>query len=168
MNAKRLLGLYPRRWRERYGDEFLATTGPGTLSLQQVVDIVSGAIDAWLSADVRSATRAASAVAAGGTTMTVRAMICRTNNARYTTRDSLIGAAIMIVLAAIFALTGNAMTRGGWTVTGEMLKTLSFSVPFTLSMPFWLMKGQPWKAQLVIVGGTVAFMIVIGYVAAVT
>lgn len=168
MKAGRLTRLYPRAWRERYGDEFLATTGPGTLSTQQVVDIVSGAIDAWLSADVRSATRAATAAAAGGTTMNVRAMICRTSNARYTTRDSLIGAAVMIALTAIFALTGNAVARGGWTVTGEMLKTLSFSVPFSLSMPFWLMKGQPWKAQVVILGGTAAFLIVIGYVAAVT
>jgi hypothetical protein len=168
MTPDRLLRLYPRAWRERYGEEFLATTGPDTLSLQQVVDIVSGAIDAWLSADVQSTTRAANAVAAGGSTMTVRAMICRTKNARYTTKDSLIGAAIMIALAAIFALTGNAAARGGWTVTGEMLKTLSFSIPFSLSMPFWLMKGQPWKAQVAIVGGTTAFLIVIGYVAAVT
>jgi len=98
--------------------------------------------------------------------MTVRAMLCRTNNARYTTRDSLIGAAIMIVLTVILALTGNALARGGWTVTGEMLKTFAFSVPFTLTMPFWLMKGQPWKAQVVIVGGTTAFLIVISYLAA--
>lgn len=166
MTARRLLNLYPRAWRAHYGDEFLETVGNGDLRLQQIVDIISSAVDAWLSADVRHATRPASAVAAGGTSMTVRAMICRTNNSRYTTKDSLIGAAMMIVLTLIFVLTGNAMTRGGWTVTGEMLKTLSFSVPFSLSMPFWLMKGQPWKAQAVIVGGTVAFLIVIGYVAA--
>lgn len=168
MTARRLLNLYPRAWRARYGEEFLETVGNGDLRLQQIVDIISSAVDAWLSADVRHATRPANAVAAGGSTMTVRAMICRTSNARYTTRDSLIGAAIMIVLAAIFALTGNTVAGGGWTVTGEMLKTLSFSVPFSLSMPFWLMKGQPWKAQVAIVGGTTAFLIVIGYIAAVT
>jgi hypothetical protein len=166
MKARRLLNLYPRSWRARYGEEFLETVGNGDLRPQQIVDIISSAVDAWLSADVRSATRAASAVAAGGTTMTVRAMLCRTNNARYTTRDSLIGAAIMIVLTVILALTGNAVARGGWTVTGEMLKNVAFSVPFTLSMPFWLMKGQPWKAQVVIVGGTTAFLIVISYLAA--
>jgi uncharacterized oligopeptide transporter (OPT) family protein len=32
-------------------------------------------------------------------------------------------------------------------------------------MPFWVMKGQPWKAQVVIVGGTVVFLIVISWVA---
>ena len=168
MTPDRLLRLYPRAWRERYGEEFLATTGPGTLSVQQVVDIVSGAIDAWLSADVRSASRAATVVAAGGSTMTVRAMICRTSNARYTTRDALIGSAIMIALTVILALTGNAVARAGWALSGEMIKNLAFSVPFTLSMPFWLMKGQPWKAQVVIVGATTAFLLVISYVAAVT
>ena len=35
-----------------------------------------------------------------------------------------------------------------------------------LSMPFWLMKGQPWKAQCAIIGGTVLFLTVISYVAA--
>ncbi len=168
MTAARMLRFYPRAWRDRYGEEFLATAGTDRLSVQQVIDISSGAIDAWLSSDVRSATRAASAATSGGRTMTMRAMICRSNNSRYTTRDSLIGAAFMIVLTAIFAFTGNALTRGGWNVTGEMLKSLSFSIPFSLSMPFWMMKGQPWKAQLVIVGGTVAFLIVIGYLAAVT
>jgi hypothetical protein len=29
-------------------------------------------------------------------------------------------------------------------------------------MPFWLMKGQPWKAQTVIVGGTLAILLLIG------
>ena len=54
---ERLLRLYPRAWRERYGEEFLATVGHGALHVQQVIDIVAGAIDAWLSADVRRATR---------------------------------------------------------------------------------------------------------------
>jgi hypothetical protein len=29
-------------------------------------------------------------------------------------------------------------------------------------MPFWLMKGQPWKAQVVIIGGTFALLVLIG------
>jgi len=34
----------------------------------------------------------------------------------------------------------------------------------TLSTPFWIMKGQPWKAQAVIVGGTTGLLLVIGYI----
>lgn len=47
--AECLLRLYPRAWRERYGDELLALVGRGALRPQEVIDIVSGAIDAWLS-----------------------------------------------------------------------------------------------------------------------
>jgi uncharacterized oligopeptide transporter (OPT) family protein len=32
-------------------------------------------------------------------------------------------------------------------------------------MPFWLLKGQPWKAQVVLVGGTVGLLVVITYIA---
>ena len=53
MTADRLRRLYPRAWRERYGEEFLATIGDGALRLQQIVDIVAGAIDAWVARDVR-------------------------------------------------------------------------------------------------------------------
>lgn len=66
MTSDRLLRLYPRAWRERYGEEFVATVGKGRLHVQQVIDIVSGAIDAWLSAEVRNATRVAGAAATGG------------------------------------------------------------------------------------------------------
>jgi hypothetical protein len=46
MRVENLLRLYPRAWRERYGEEFLATVGDGALGVQQTVDIVSAAIDA--------------------------------------------------------------------------------------------------------------------------
>ena len=56
MTANRLLQLYPRAWRERYGDEFLALVGDRPLGVTQIIDIVSAAIDAHLSSDVRAMT----------------------------------------------------------------------------------------------------------------
>ena len=38
MRPEALLRLYPRAWRERYGEEFLATIGPEALGPQQVID----------------------------------------------------------------------------------------------------------------------------------
>lgn len=43
-----LLWLYPRRWRRRYGDEFLAVLEERGLSLLVLLDIVRGALDARL------------------------------------------------------------------------------------------------------------------------
>jgi hypothetical protein len=164
MNAERLLRLYPRAWRDRYGDEFLALAGPGSLSLQQVIDVVSGAIDAWLSTEVRHATRAA---AADGGTMTVRAMLCSKTDTRYTKRDGLIGAAVMIAGAIVFAVAGTALKQAGWSQASEAVLGMSFTVPLTLSMPFWMMKGQPRRAQVVIVGVTTTALIAIAWLAAV-
>jgi hypothetical protein len=34
-----------------------------------------------------------------------------------------------------------------------------------LSMPFWLLKGQPWRAQVVLIGGILLVLTAIAYVA---
>jgi len=161
---ERLLRLYPRAWRERYGAEFLATVEPGWLNVQQVIDIVSGAIDARLSSDVRRAIAASRAAPSGGGPMIPKSLaICDRKQVRYTKRDALIGAGVMIAGTIVLSMLGIAARSKGWTATGEVLVSLSFAGSSTLSMPFWLMKGQPWKAQVVIVGGTTAFLIAIGY-----
>ena len=166
MLRDRLLRLYPRAWRERYGVEFLAIVEPGRLSVQQVIDIVSGAIDARLSSDVRRATTASRVATSGGGSMNPKSLaICERKQARYTKRDALIGAGVMIAATTVLSLLGIAVRRAGWPATGEVIVSLAFSGSMTLSMPFWLMKGQPWKAQTVIVGGTLAFLILIGYLA---
>jgi len=164
MNPHRLVGLYPAAWRQRYGEEFLATLGSGPLRAQQVIDIVSGAIDARLSADVRRATSASPAAGHGGGTM-LRFLACGRERSRVTTRDGLLGAAVMVVGSIGLALLGIAARRNGFPATGEMLKSCSFSLSLSLSMPLWAMKGQPWKAQLVIVGATCIFLVLIGYLA---
>jgi hypothetical protein len=167
VGRERLLYLYPRAWRKRYGEEFLATIGGGSLHLQQVIDIVSGAIDAWLSADVRrSTTLSRVAPHEGGLILLKPIAVCESKQVRYTTRDSLIGAGVMIGATLFLTMLGIAARRGGWPATGEALLNLSFLGSLTLSMPFWLMKGQPWKAQVVIVGGTFTLLIAIGYLAA--
>ena len=45
MTAQQLVRLYPRAWRERYGDEFVETVGRKALNPQQVIDIIGGALD---------------------------------------------------------------------------------------------------------------------------
>lgn len=162
MLTERLVGLYPRAWRERYAEEFLATVGPGPLHPQQVIDIVSGAIDAWLSADVRQAIVAPhTATNEGARIMLKSLMVCERKQVRYTPRDSLIGAGVMLGATFILTMAGLAARRNGWTTTGEVLVSVGFLVSLTLSMPFWLLKGQPWKAQAVVVGGTIAFLVAI-------
>jgi hypothetical protein len=144
-----LLRFYPRAWRERYGEEFLATVGHDSLGVHQTVDVISAAIDAWLSADVRRATMASNiSPNEGGPTM-LRSTVCARTQPRYTKRDALIGSGVMLAATFVFMLVGIA--------------ALAYPASITLSMPFWLMKGQPWKAQLVIVGGALVLLTAIGF-----
>jgi hypothetical protein len=45
--ARRLVFLYPRVWRERYEEEFLALLEEKPASAKDVIDVVFGALDAW-------------------------------------------------------------------------------------------------------------------------
>jgi hypothetical protein len=165
-SAERLLRLYPRAWRERYGEEFIATIGNRPLHPQQVIDVVSGAIDAWLSADVWHATRPYGVSSHGERLMMLKSLtVCERARFRPTTRDSVIGAGVMILATFLFTWMGVAARRRGSPVMAEMLLGFAFPGSLTLSMPFWMMKGQPWKAQAVITGGTLAFLIAISYLA---
>src|SRR5262245_55418324 len=120
-DPERLLRLYPRPWRERYGEEFLATAGDGALHPQQVIDVVSGAIDAWLSGEVRRAVQVGNGqVSAGGTML--KAMLCETKSYRATPRDGLIGAAVMIGLSALFAVLLMATRRAGMPIATGILQ----------------------------------------------
>ncbi len=162
MKAERLIRLYPREWRERYADEFLAVAGHGRLTLQQAIDIISGAIDAWLSADVRRA------ATNGGTMQTKSLWICQGTTTRYTRRDGLIGAAVMIASSIVLVLIGTVLKQSGAEKLSETIFSLGFLVSFAVSQPFWLTKGQPWKAQTVILGGTLLFLVAIGWLSAIT
>jgi hypothetical protein len=168
MTASRLLRLYPRAWRDRYGEEFLATTGAEKLHPQQVIDIIGGAIDAWLSTEVRrSLLKNGTPTRNGGMIMHhVMSGGCTSSKFRYTTRDALIGAAVMLLVSVGCSIGGVIARRNDMPVLGMFLMSIGFPAAMTLSMPFTFMKGQPWRAQVVIVGGTQAILSVITYLAA--
>ncbi|HEV8200536.1 MAG TPA: hypothetical protein VGS03_10985 [Candidatus Polarisedimenticolia bacterium] len=173
MTAERLLRLYPPAWRARYGDEFLATVGEERLTAGNVFDIVMVAIDAWLSSDVRHATRAwrpatsggSGAANGGGMPMLKTMLQCGRTSSRVTPRDGLIGAAVMLAVSFAFAGAGILLRRSGMSEAGEALKSLAFSVSFVVSMPWWLTKGTPWKAQGVIIGVTLLILIACTWIA---
>lgn len=52
MNRQTLLRLYPRRWRARYGDEFLALLEQQAITPAVVFDVLLGALDAHLRSHV--------------------------------------------------------------------------------------------------------------------
>lgn len=61
----RLLALYPERWRNRYGDEFLALLADRPPAFRDRIDIVRGAVDAHLSPQLAGPERVSDRVGFG-------------------------------------------------------------------------------------------------------
>lgn len=169
MTADRLLRLYPRAWRERYGDEFLALVGDRPLGLPQLIDIVSGAIDAHLSSDVRATTvseRPAAQAQGGEAVIETWKPICfRDRPAVLSKRDALIGSVVVIGGSILFSALGIVLRRAGFDALGEGVVSAGFPVSVLLSLPFTFVKGQPWKAQGVLVGIPIAIVLILTWVA---
>jgi hypothetical protein len=159
MRPARLIRLYPPAWRARYGDEFLALAGDRPATLRQTIDIVAGAIDAWLTADVRRATLAGAASAGGG--HMPKSLTCATQPT-ITTRDGLIGAAVMIAATLVLTMLGVWAKTSGWTALGETTLSLSFPAAMAVSLPFWMMPGVPRRAKVLFVGVILAILAGIG------
>ena len=169
MTASGLLQLYPRAWRERYGGEFLDTVGGDRLTAQQVIDITMGAIDAWLSADVRRSTTPLSTSTAtkqkGRTAMVNARVLCGGSRMRMRTRDGVISAAVLLSATVTLLAVGIWLNRSGFHETGEDVKSLETPLSLLISMPFGLLKGQPWRAQAFVIGGTTFCLIAIAVLA---
>jgi hypothetical protein len=160
MRADRLLRLYPRAWRERYGEEFLEFVGPDRLRPQQVIDIVSGAIDAHLSRDVR---RGVASSEGGALMLTSLKAACAHTGPRITTRDSVMGAAAMILSTILFVAIGTVARRQGWDEVGEVIMSLAFPASLLVTMPFLWLKGQSLRAKALLVGVPMAILVGLGY-----
>jgi len=94
--------------------------------------------------------------------MTLRAMIERERaRTSYTLRDATRAAAVVLALTPASRILGRAGLQNGWPVLGGLLLQFGFLGAFTLSMPLWITKGQPWKFQAALVGTTLAFLIAI-------
>ena len=162
MTANGLLHLYPRAWRNRYGVEFLDTVGGDRLSAQQVIDITMGAIDAWLSADVRRSTTPAPAInQKGRTTMTNAKVLCGSSRMRMRARDGVISAIVLLAATVVLLAAGIWLNRSGYHATGKAVRDLATPLSLLISMPFGLLKGQPWRAQAFVIGVTVFCLIAI-------
>ena len=90
--------------------------------------------------------------------------ICHTSSVRYTKRDALISAGVLIGLTFVITTAGVAAGKQGYKELGDVLKGLSFPVASTLSLPFAILKGQPKSVQTVVIGVTMAILLAAGWI----
>ena len=73
---------------------------------------------------------------------------CATTAPRYTKRDALISAGVLLAVSTVLTLIGILLDRQNFPTAADVMKSLSFPVALTVSMPFAILKGQPRKVVL--------------------
>ena len=161
-----LIRLYPPAWRRRYGHELAEVLARQPASLRTAIDLVAGAVDAWL--HPQSSTAAMAADPKGEGTMIPRMLRLRDAGcgAKPTTADAITGAAVTIggSLAVVLALMW-AKARYGENPYLESLALVVWMVPMLVGLSFTELKGRSGRVKAVFVGGLSAIVIAIALAA---
>ncbi len=160
-----LLYLYPPRWRQRYGEEFVSLIASQRFSLLTVIDIIGGAIDAWTQPQTHLA--AAAAQGEGETTMLAKQMRlrCAGYGKTPTMTDSMIGAAVIIGGTLLSVLIGGWMQRRSIAPDyAEALLINGWLIAFILSMPVTALKGWPMRTQAIFMGGLLVVLLGLAWI----
>ena len=162
-----LIRLYPPAWRRRYGRELAELIATQPASFGTAIDLVAGAVDAWLNPQSSTAATAADAKGAGAMVPKMLQLRCAGHGPDVTAADALKAAAVTIggTLALVLALTW-AMARYGNNPYLESLLIVSWLVPLLFSQRYTDLKGRSGRVQAVLIGGPAAIVIAIALAAA--
>ena len=154
-----LLKLYPPRWRRRYGEEFRDLVGTQRFSIGNTIDLISGAIDAWINPQLMTMKPASGA--GGEETMNAKYLTlrCAGFGPEITRADQ--WKSIAVTLGTTVILTA------GWMWLHVRMRDNPYVDAFAL-MPIlggWLvsvrrtyLKGRSGLAQAIFITGTIAVL----------
>jgi hypothetical protein len=161
--VKYLLRLYPRAWRERYGEEFAALVESQPLRPGLVLDILAGAIDARLSPQLRSESPPADR---GGHVMKLLTLRC--SEVRNLSRaDQWRAALLMLAITIGLSLANLGLNRlFGDSPFLEAAGIAAFPVAVTIgTMPLY-MRNHSLAAKAVIITAMSALVYLSALIAA--
>ena len=144
-----LVSLYPRGWRDRYGDEFTHVLRDQPLTLRLALDVIGGAIDARLQG-AKMATKLMTRCAAGGPKMT--------------TDDAWRASGVMIGSSLAFA--GLYIWAKMNLANEEMVDAfgiMAYPAALLVTMPFYYMKDHSRAAKIVVVAGCLVLLAGLSY-----
>ena len=157
-----LIKLYPPAWRRRYGRELAELISTQPASFGTAIDLIAGAVDAWLNPQSSTAATAADPKKA-------KPMVSKMVQLRYagdgpniTAADHLKATAVTIggTLALVLPLMW-AIVRFGKDPYLISFTTVSWLAPYLFSQRYTTLKGRSGRVQAVLIGGPAAIVIAI-------
>jgi hypothetical protein len=157
-----LLALYPPRWRRRYGGELRALIGAQPFSLRTAIDLVAGAIDAWL--EPQNIPMQPDARPEGVTMIgTMMKLGCAGSGGRVAREDA--RKSLAVNLGGTLLLTALWMTmhirRLGDRTYVDSFSAMAFLIPYLFSLRYTSLKGRSPRTQTIFIGGTILMLTLI-------
>ena len=149
-----LLKLYPRRWRQRYGREVADLMAAQPISIATVVDVIAGAIDAWIYP--QSSTVPTAADSKGERTMVLTGLKLRCAGAGSPVTPGDARKAAAVTLGGTLLLTLLWLWGQQWYPDNAYLDAMvlmAFMPPYLISLRFTSLKGRPGSVQAVFIVG---------------
>lgn len=158
-----LLNLYPPRWRRRYGEEFRTLLGAQPFSIGTTIDVISGAIDAWIYPQMMAVAQTAPA-AEGGEKMLAKTLRfrCAGYGPEVTRVDQWKGLAVMLGVTIVLTLGWMSLhVRSDDNPYVDSFSLMPFLIGLLLSMRYTNLKGRSALTQAVFIGGSIAMLTVL-------
>ena len=156
-----LLRLYPPRWRRRYGDELRTLLGSQPFSLHAAVDLIAGAIDAWLEPQKipMQPDESPEGVTMIGTMMKLG---CAGSGGRVTREDAWKSAAVTLGGTLLFTALWMALRlRLSERAYADAFSAMAFLVPYLFSMHYTSLKGRSLRTKSIFIGGMILVLTLI-------
>jgi hypothetical protein len=154
-----LIRLYPPAWRRRYGDELAELLETQPFSLRTSIDLIAGAIDAWVHPQ---ASTSVVADAKGGESMLPKMLQLRGfgQGPQYTPADSLKAAAVTIIgaLLGVPVIYWARQTYG----PNSLLETFAVTywlIPMLFGVSFTELKGRSLLVKALFIGVPSLFIV---------
>jgi hypothetical protein len=161
-----LVRLYPPGWRRRYGRELADLIAAQPASYGMAIDLVAGAIDAWVNPQSSTAAAATDAKGAGAMVPRMLQLRCAGYDPNVTKADKVKAAAIVIGGSLLAALAYVwATPRYGKDPYLESLFLVSWLVFFVVSQHYTTLKGRPALVQALLIGGQALVVVAIALAA---
>ena len=163
-----LIKLYPPAWRRRYGRELAELISTQPASFGTAMDLIAGAVDAWVNPQPSTATTAATDAQGAGTMVSKMLKLrCAGYGCKVAAADQLKAAAVVLggTLATALALTWAIAHYGKNDYLASLLP-VSWVFPLLFSQRYTDLKGKSGRVQAVLIAGPAALVVAIVLTAA--